>query len=232
MPETKKSKTVIIAIDGYSSCGKSTLAKQLAKKLEFAYIDTGAMYRAVTLYFLRQKVNLLNSVEVADGLESINICFKNIDGLNTTWLNDENVESGIRSMEVSEKVSEVAAISAVRTKLVNLQREMSGSKGLVMDGRDIGTVVFPDADVKFFLTADTKIRAQRRYDELKAKNQKAEFDEVMANLQHRDHIDSTRSDSPLKKASDAIVIDNTYLTIQGQFDLAMEYVEKILVQKN
>jgi CMP/dCMP kinase len=216
---------MIIAIDGYSSCGKSTLAKQLAKALGYVFVDTGAMYRAVTLFFLQNKVDIKNPSEVINALDKIHIHFENLKGENTTFLNCINVETKIRSIEVSGFVSEVAALSPVRTKMVDLQRNMSGNHGLVMDGRDIGTVVFPQADIKFFITADPGVRAERRYKELTAKGQISTKEEILKNLQHRDHIDTTRDDSPLRQADDAILIDNSLLSIDQQFELALHMIK-------
>lgn len=221
MDDIKPVKPFVIAIDGYSSCGKSTLAKQLAQALDFIFIDTGAMYRAVALYFLNQQVTFDDEVAVHNALDHINIQFQNIDGRNTTILNGKDVESEIRGLEVSNIVSEVAAIPAVRRKLVALQRAMTGSKGIVMDGRDIGTVVFPHASLKIFVTADPIIRAQRRYNEMITKNETADLQEVISNLTHRDHIDTTRADSPLLQAEDAFLLDNTHLDINQQFDLVL-----------
>lgn len=217
---------MIIAIDGYSSCGKSTLAKQLAKTLGFVFVDTGAMYRAVTLYFLEHLVDIRVESDVVSALEQIHIHFENINGENTTFLNGENVESKIRSISVSNFVSEVAALTPVRTKMVDLQRKMASQQGLVMDGRDIGTVVFPDADVKFFITADPVIRAERRYRELIGKGQVITIEAIIENLKHRDHIDTHRADSPLRQADDAILIDNSHLTIEQQFELALGIIKK------
>ncbi len=217
---------MVIAIDGYSSCGKSTLAKQLAKRLGFVFVDTGAMYRAVTLYFLVHKVNITSIADIQSALDEIYIHFENINGENTTFLNDENVEAKIRSIDVSQFVSEVSAISTVRTKMVDLQRKMANQTGLVMDGRDIGTVVFPDADVKFFITADPQIRADRRYREATSKGQNVSLQEIMENLKHRDHIDTQRADSPLRQADDAILIDNSHLTIDQQFEWALTIIQK------
>jgi CMP/dCMP kinase len=228
--ESGHTKPLVIAIDGYSSCGKSTLAKQLAKELHYVFVDSGAMYRAVTLYFIEHNIDLENSDQITTALADIHITFQNIQGQNTTFLNGRNVESEIRTLEVSELVSEVAAISIVRRKLVALQRDMMGKCGIIMDGRDIGTVVFPEADLKFFVTADPIIRAQRRYHELISKNQKADLQDVISNLRHRDHIDTTRDDSPLVQASDAIVLDNTDFSIDEQFKFAMEIIRK--KQKN
>lgn len=226
--ESILSKPLVIAIDGFSSCGKSTLAKQLAKELHYVFVDSGAMYRAVTLYFLENNINFGDSQQVSEALGKINISFQNISGQNTTFLNDRNVENDIRSLQVSDSVSEVAAISAVRRQLVALQRDMIGKCGMIMDGRDIGTVVFPDADIKFFITADPIIRAQRRYQELIAKNQKADLHDVISNLQRRDHIDTTRNDSPLKQAEDAIVLDNSSYSIDEQFDFALSKIKEKL----
>jgi len=218
---------MIVAIDGYSSCGKSTLSKALAKKLEFVYIDTGAMYRAVTLYFLNNNVTIDNDIEVGQALTKIDIEFMNIKGENTCFLNGDNVEEEIRGMRVSSYVSEVAAIPAVRDRNVELQRLMSVDKDVVMDGRDIGTVVFPDADLKIFVTADPKIRAQRRFDELISKGKTVSMEEVVKNLKHRDTIDTTRTHSPLRQAEDAFVIDNTLLTKEEQIDVAIAYLNHI-----
>lgn len=212
-------KKITIAVDGYSSCGKSTLARGLAEKLGYTYIDSGAMYRAVTLYFLRHQLRMDSGIEVAEALRNISIRFNPQN--NHTMLNGEDVEGEIRLMHVSSMVSQVSAIPAVRRAMVRLQQEMGREKGIVMDGRDIGTVVFPEAELKIFLTADAEVRARRRYDELMARNQPAGFETVRANLSQRDLIDSTREDSPLKQAADAIVIDNTHLTIEEQLQRAM-----------
>lgn len=226
MEDETPNKPFIIAIDGFSSCGKSTLAKQIAKELDYIFVDTGAMYRATALFFIRSEVNLNDVSQINDALEAMTISFKNIDGNNVTFLNGENVESEIRSLEVSGMVSEVAAIPAVRRKMVALQRNMTDADGVVMDGRDIGTVVFPDADVKFFVTADPLIRAQRRYNEMVAKEEHPDIQEIISNLAHRDHIDSTRDDSPLRQAEDAILIDNTTLTKDEQFELALSFIRQ------
>ncbi len=218
--------SLIIAIDGFSSCGKSTLAKQIAKKLNFVFVDSGAMYRAVTLYFIENMVDINNDKSIIDSLSNINITFHNINGLNTTFLNGKNVESEIRSLKVSGMVSEVSSISAVRQKMVALQRQMAKHQNLVMDGRDIGTVVFPTADIKLFITADPIVRAQRRYNELISKEQHTDLQDVISNIRHRDEIDSTRDDSPLKKADDAILIDNTNLTIDQQFEKVFEIIKE------
>lgn len=219
-----KSKVFIIAIDGFSSCGKSTLAKQLAHKFNLIYVDTGAMYRATTLYFIENDINLENEDEVVKALKNIDITFKNINGINTTHLNGVNIESKIRDLSVSSKVSEVAALPLVRKKMVHLQKNMSVPPGLVMDGRDIGTVVFPDADLKLFITADPKVRANRRFTELKNHNPSVTLYEIENNLNHRDKIDTQRADSPLKQAPDALLVDNTHMTIQEQFELACTFV--------
>ncbi len=217
-------KKIIIAVDGFSSTGKSTLAKDLAKKIGYGYIDTGAMYRAVTLYFLRHETDIADETAVAEALKKIEIDFQNIDGVNTTFLNGENVEKEIRKMYVSDFVSPVAAVSAVRRAMVKLQQAMGKKKGIVMDGRDIGTVVFPEAELKIFVTSDPKTRVDRRYAELQNKGLQADYEEVAKNLRERDHIDSTRADSPLRQAEDARVLDNTALTRAGQLALAEEWV--------
>jgi len=225
---TKKESTprIIIAIDGYSACGKSTLAKDLSKKLKYAYIDTGAMYRAVTLFFLRNEVVLEDKASVANALAAITIEFINVKGKNRTILNGEDVEEEIRKMYVSQHVSPVAAISAVRKAMVAQQQKMGEKKGVILDGRDIGTVVFPQAALKLFLTASPAIRTQRRYDELVKKGEVTDFEAIKANLLERDYIDSNRADSPLKQAADAVVIDNTNLSIKEQLGMV-----KVLVKE-
>lgn len=220
-------KKIIIAIDGYSSCGKSTLAKALATALQYTYIDSGAMYRAVTLYFLRHNIKVENIEQVNAALKKIEIRF---DHNNFTLLNGENVEELIRQMHVSNYVSEVAAVTEVRRALVAQQQAMGIHKGIVMDGRDIGTVVFPDAALKLFLTASLEVRAERRYMELLSKGQNAAPEAVKANLQHRDHIDSNRTDSPLMQATDAIIVDNTNITREEQFELAMNFAQKAIAE--
>ena len=220
-------KKIIIAIDGYSSCGKSTLAKALATALQYTYIDSGAMYRAVTLYFLQRNIKVENMEEVTTALKEIEIRF---DHNNHTLLNGENVEELIRQMHVSNYVSEVAAVTEVRRALVAQQQAMGIHKGIVMDGRDIGTVVFPDAALKLFLTASLEVRAERRYMELLSKGQNTDLEAVKANLQHRDHIDSNRADSPLMQATDAIVIDNTNISREEQFELAMNLAQKAIAE--
>jgi CMP/dCMP kinase len=220
---------IIIAIDGYSSCGKSTLAKQIAAALHYRYIDTGAMYRATALYLMRNQIDIYHPQLVANALTDIHINFRVNKETQSqdTYLNDENVENEIRvNPRVVSIVSDVSAISEVRRFLVKQQQQMGAQKGIVMDGRDIGTVVFPNAELKIFVTADPQIRTQRRLDELKEKGQHTTYEEVLANLQKRDHIDSTRADSPLKKADDAIELDNSYLTRDEQFEIVMEWVKQ------
>lgn len=212
---------IIIAIDGHSSCGKSTLAKAMAQRLNYLYGDSGAMYRAVTLFFLNHMVNYYDEEAVAEALAHIHIHFERIDGQNTTFLNGVNVERDIRSMRVSEHVSPVSTIPLVRRALVRLQQMMGERRGIVMDGRDIGTVVFPDAELKIFLTADPDVRTSRRHLELASKGIDADWDDIKHNLLERDRIDSTRFDSPLRRAEDAIIIDNTLLSEQEQLEEAM-----------
>ena len=214
---------IIIAIDGFSSCGKSTLAKDLAKHLHYKYLDSGAMYRAVTLYCLQNSIDMENEDEIIKNLDHISIDFRNINGKNATFLNGKNVEEDIRKMNVSSKVSEVARIPDVRKRLVSLQRELGKSKGIVMDGRDITTVVFPDAELKLFVTADIDIRSQRRYMELTGKNYQVTMEEVKKNLAHRDQIDSNRKHSPLLQAEDAFLLDNSYLNREEQLQVALRF---------
>ena len=222
-------KNVVVAIDGYSSCGKSTLAKALAKKLGFIYIDSGAMYRAVTLYFLRNKVDMTNQAAIDDALQHIELNFHSRDYESHILLNGEEVSEEIRQMPVSENVSEVSANKQVRHDMVNQQQRMGKSKNIVMDGRDIGTAVFEDAQVKFFMTADPKIRAERRHKEMIAKgDNKTTLEEVFENLAHRDYADTTRKQSPLVRAEDAIILDNTDLTPQEQLEFALEKVSPFL----
>jgi len=222
------SNKIIIAIDGFSSCGKSTLAKSLAAKLEYIFIDTGAMYRAIALYFLRNGVTFTNEIEIKEALQKINLRFEYNPSTEKSdmMLNGENVELLIREMQVSSKVSEVAAIGAVRDFAVAQQQAMGVEKGIVMDGRDIGTVVFPNAELKIFVTADPQVRANRRLLELKATNPAITLQEVAENLQHRDLIDSTREHSPLKQAEDALVLDNTNLDRTAQFDIALNWAKE------
>lgn len=223
-------KKIIVTIDGWSSCGKSTLAKQLAKKLGYVYIDSGAMYRAVTLYFLRNHVDWTDPKEVDTALHNIFIDFRYNDHSQQTeiFLNDENVEYLIRDLVIAEKVSDVAAIKEVRTFAVAQQQKMGEKKGVVMDGRDIGTTVFPAAELKIFMTADVMVRVERRFKELFKKNPNVTIEEVKSNLEMRDYIDSHREVSPLRKAEDAIEIDNTHLTMPEQLAIAQKLVKKFL----
>ena len=216
---------IIIAIDGYSSCGKSTLAKALATKLSYVFIDTGAMYRAIALYFLRNGIDFENEIEINNALQNIklNFVYNQATLKSDMVLNGENVEAEIREMRVSEKVSEVATIGAVRDLAVAQQQVMGESKGIVMDGRDIGTVVFPTAELKIFVTADPAIRVERRFLELQATNPTIRKQEIEENLQHRDLMDTTRERSPLKQAADAIVLDNSQMTREEQFNLALSW---------
>ncbi|HRI00266.1 MAG TPA: (d)CMP kinase [Saprospiraceae bacterium] len=217
-----------IAIDGYSSCGKSTLAKALATYLHIHYIDSGAMYRAVCWYCLQEKIDILNEIEVNSILSKINIDLHD-ENPASIILNSHILKEELRTLEVSAMVSEISAHSSVRKKLVDLQRKLSMQKSVVMDGRDIGTVVFPQAKVKLFLTASTEIRAQRRYLEMLSKGQSISKEEVLNNLSHRDYIDSNRADSPLRQADDAILLDNSNLTQEEQFVLALQLIEKKLL---
>lgn len=220
-------KNLVIAIDGYSSCGKSTLAKALAKKLGFIYIDSGAMYRAVTLYFIRNHTDIKSVEAVADALQHIELNFHARDYESHITLNGEEVSEEIRQMPVSEKVSEISALKLVRTEMVKQQQRMGKSKNIVMDGRDIGTAVFEDAQVKFFMTADPKVRAERRYKEMQSKGDTTTtLEEVFENLAHRDYADTTRTESPLVRAEDAIVLDNTDLTPTEQMEFALRLVHR------
>jgi len=222
-------KNLVIAIDGYSSCGKSTLAKALAKKLGFIYVDSGAMYRAVTLFFLRNKIDIANDNQVTDALQHIELNFHSRDYESHITLNGEEVSDEIRLMPVSENVSEVSAHKIVRHEMVKQQQRMGKSKNIVMDGRDIGTTVFPEAPLKFFMTADPKIRAERRFKELENKgNNTTTLEEVFENLAHRDYADTTRKESPLVRADDAIILDNTDLTQEEQLAFALEKVKPLL----
>ncbi len=218
-------KRIIIAIDGFSSCGKSTLAKAMAKALEYIFVDTGAMYRAIALYFLRNNISFEDEKAIQTALDHIELKFKfnSISQKSDMYLNGENVEQEIRAMRVSQKVSEVASIPAVREFAVAQQQAMGRDKGIVMDGRDIGTVVFPNAELKLFVTADPTVRLERRYQELVQTNPAISKEEVSANLQQRDLMDSTRLHSPLRQAEDALVLDNTSLNREQQFELAMKW---------
>jgi cytidylate kinase len=226
------SKKITIAIDGFSSTGKSTLAKQLAKKLGYVYVDTGAMYRAVALFAMQNgyiSLDFFDKETLINSLPYIKLEFKfNPDlGFAEMYLNETNVETEIRTIEVSNFVSKVAEISEVRAKLVEQQQEMGKNKGIVMDGRDIGTVVFPDAELKIFMTAGADTRAQRRFYELQEKGDPVTYEEVLKNVEERDYIDTHREDSPLVMADDAIEIDNSYLTKQEQFDAVLELVNDV-----
>ncbi len=225
---TPMSKNIVVAIDGYSSCGKSTLAKALAKELQFIYVDSGAMYRAVTLYFLRNHIDLNNAEQVAEALKNIHLNFHSRDYQTHITLNDEEVSDEIRLMPVSENVSPVSAIREVRKEMVAQQQRMGRSKNIVMDGRDIGTTVFPNAQLKLFMTADPKVRAERRFKELQPNNPDITLEEVFENLAHRDYSDTTRKESPLMRAEDAIILDNTNITPEQQLQFALEKVKPLL----
>ena len=215
---------IIITIDGWSSCGKSTLAKQMARALGYIYIDSGAMYRAITLYFLRHHIDWTNPDQTDRALQEIHLHFEFNERAQQSdiHLNGENVEYLIRELVVAEKVSEVAAISAVRDFAVRQQQQMGEQKGIIMDGRDIGTTVFPTAELKIFMTADQSVRVQRRYQEMLIKNPNVTLEEVQKNLASRDHIDSNRAVSPLRQAADAILLDNTQMTMDEQLDYALK----------
>ncbi len=229
------SKKITIAIDGFSSTGKSTLAKQVAKELGYVYVDTGAMYRAVTFFAMQNgyiSKDYFDKETLVNSLPFVELQFKfNPDlGFGEMYLNDINVEKEIRTIEVSNFVSKIAEVSQVRAKLVEQQKSMGIHKGIVMDGRDIGTVVFPDAELKIFMTASPEVRARRRFDELAGKGQSVTFEEVLKNVQERDYIDTHREDSPLVKAKDAIEIDNSSLTREEQFQKVLELVEEVINQ--
>jgi|SRR5690606_15186775 len=218
-----------IAIDGYSSCGKSTLAKDLAKALKYTYIDTGAMYRAITLYFLRNTIDIENEDAIENAIKNIHIRYGDDEkGRNQIFLNEENVSEEIRSMHVANKVSEVASKKAVRRFAVAQQRALGKNKGVIMDGRDIGNVVFPDAELKIFMTANEKTRIQRRYAELRIKNPEITLEEVKENIQQRDYIDTHREESPLRQSEDAKVLDNSNLNREEQLQLVLEWVDRII----
>lgn len=235
LPYIKKymDKKITIAVDGFSSCGKSTLAKQLAAKLGYVYIDSGAMYRAVTLYALRNNMIVdeeLDTKKLIASLDDVKIHFElNANGEPQTFLNGTNVEREIRKIYVSQWVSPVAAVPEVRHVMVAQQQKMGEAKGVVMDGRDIGTTVFPNAELKIFVTAEVDVRAQRRYDEMLSKGEPADMNEVKLNLQERDRIDQSRAESPLRKADDAVVLDNSHITreeqLQVAYDWAMERIK-------
>jgi cytidylate kinase len=221
-------KKIIITLDGYSSCGKSTLAKQMAAHLNYVFIDSGAMYRAITLYFIRQGIEVTKSDAVIEALKHIHLAFmlNEQTGRADMYLNDENVEEEIRGLEVSNNVSQVAALEPVRIFSVAQQQLMGAQKGIVMDGRDIGTAVFPEAELKIFVTASPEVRVERRYQELAAKDPAITKAEIKANLEMRDHIDSTREFSPLKQAHDALVLDNSNLTREAQLELALSWAQE------
>ena len=227
-------KKITIAIDGYSSCGKSTMAKDLAKRIGYVYVDTGAMYRAVTLFALRNGLFAEDGAVLTDELEkrmeeiSISFKFNPETQKPDTYLNGELVEKEIRSMEVSNLVSPIATLPFVRTAMVRQQQLMGKEKGIVMDGRDIGTVVFPDAELKIFVTASAEVRAQRRYDELKGKGMEADYDDILKNVQERDYIDSHREVAPLRQADDAILLDNSHITIEEQNAWVMEQYLRVV----
>ena len=219
---------IIITVDGWSSCGKSTLARQLARELNYIFIDSGAMYRAITLYFLREEVDIHDKEAIISALKNIHLAFYiNPDnGNNEIWLNNENVEVLIRDMSIAQKVSQVAAIKEVREFAVAKQQEIGRQKGIVMDGRDIGTAVFPQAELKIFMTASIPVRVERRFRELLQKAPNITLEEVRENLEQRDHLDSTRDISPLTKAEDAVVLDNSVLTPEEQFQLALGWAKQ------
>ena len=226
-------KQITIAIDGFSSTGKSTLAKQLAQQLGYIYVDTGAMYRAVAYFAMQNQlisVDSFNKVDLVNHLKNISLEFKfnNELGFAEMYLNGQNVEKEIRTIEVSAYVSKVAEVSEVRSKLVEQQQEMGKNKGIVMDGRDIGTVVFPDAELKIFMTASAATRAQRRFDELVQKGDSVSYDEVLKNVEERDYIDTHREDSPLVMAEDAVEIDNSHLSREEQFQVVLDLVNAII----
>lgn len=223
---------IVIAIDGFSSCGKSTLAKDLAKKIKYAYIDSGAMYRCVTLQAIRNNIiegDYINLEKLNQITDCIDISFRYNEetALNETFLDGENVENDIRTLEVSSNVSKIAKIDFVREALVDLQQEMGENKGIVMDGRDIGTVVFPNAELKIFMTADVDVRTQRRYDELIVKDSTITKEQVKKNLEERDYIDQNRDISPLKQADDAIVLDNSSITKKEQLDWIINKIDEL-----
>lgn len=226
-------KKIVIAVDGFSSCGKSTMAKDLAKAIGYIYIDSGAMYRAVTLFALRRNLFLadgqVNEEQLRAELPEIRITFVlNQEQRPDTYLNGENVEKEIRGLEVSSRVSRIAALDFVRAELVHQQQLMGQEKGIIMDGRDIGTCVFPNAELKIFVTASAEIRAQRRYDELTAKGEKVNFEEILHNVQERDRIDMTRAVSPLRKADDALELDNSHLTPEQQKEWLLEQYNRVI----
>jgi cytidylate kinase len=221
-------KKIIITVDGWSSCGKSTMARQLAKELNYIFIDSGAMYRAITLYFINNEINLSSSIDIENALQKISLKFvlNPENGNNEIWLNEENIESLIRDMRIAERVSEVAALKSVREFAVAQQQLIGANKGIVMDGRDIGTAVFPSAELKIFMTADVSVRVYRRFKELIVKNPNITLEEVKANLEARDYADSNRAISPLRKADDAITLDNSELTPKEQLEHALNWAKQ------
>ncbi len=219
-------KKIIIAIDGHSSCGKSTLAKAMGNALGYTYISTGDMYRAVTLYFIENQVDIKNIAAVKEALTHIRLHFETDENGNRIHLNGRDVSEEIRKMHVADLVSPVATIPEVRREMVRQQQEMGKQKGIVMDGRDIGTVVFPEAELKIFLTADVEERARRRYEELIVKGHDVQLEEIKTNLSERDRIDSSRADSPLMKAEDSVIIDNTFLNHEQQLEVALDLVRE------
>lgn len=223
-----KMRKINIAIDGWSSCGKSTMARQLARLLNYVFIDSGAMYRAITLFFIRNQVDLADASAVKQALQSIKLQFQlNAEsGNNEIWMNGESVEKEIRTMDVAQRVSDVAALKQVREFAVAQQQQIGQGKGVVMDGRDIGTMVFPDAELKIFMTASEDVRVNRRLKELQHKNPEISVDEVTENLRMRDHIDSTRDVSPLRRAEDAIMLDNSNLSPDQQLGLALDWAKQ------
>ena len=225
-------KKITIAIDGHSSCGKSTMAKDLAREVGYIYVDTGAMYRAVTLYALRHELfnadGTIKESELQSSMSQISINQRLVDGKTTTFLNGENVEHDIRSLEVSSHVSPIAALPFVRTALVAQQQKMGREGGIVMDGRDIGTTVFPHAELKIFVTASAEVRAQRRYDELQQKGMPADYNDILKNVQERDYIDSHREVSPLRQADDALLLDNSNMTIPEQKQWLLDHFNKVI----
>ncbi len=223
---------IIIAIDGFSSCGKSTTAKAVAARIGYAYIDTGAMYRAVSLYFFQNQVPLYDLAAVREALDQIHITFRfnAQEGRSDTCLNGLNVEADIRKMYISNMVSEVSALPDVRHAMVAQQQRMGKSRGFIIDGRDIGTKVFPDAEVKIFMTADVIVRARRRQAELLAKGDDIPFEEIVANLEKRDHIDTTRAESPLVQAPDAVLLDSTFMTVDEQVDWVIQLADRRMSQ--
>jgi cytidylate kinase len=228
---------ITVAIDGYSSCGKSTLAKQLAQKLNYNYIDTGAMYRAVTIYCLRNDIirdSIVDKPKLVECLNEIEVSFiyNTVTKISEVFLNGEHVEKEIRTMQVANNVSAISSIKEVREKMVVLQREMGKNKGVIMDGRDIGSHVFPNAELKLFMTADTDVRTQRRLDELMSKGEHHSFEDVKRNLEKRDHDDTTRKENPLIQAEDAVVLDNTDLTKEEQLNFVLKLINDLLLTKD